>query len=72
MESHDYIMKIVPTVYEDISGNRIVSYQYTYAYKVGVRAGPLASVGSGLFSLSRLLESTRLCPRGLTSLRKMY
>ena len=36
MESHDYIMKIVPTVYEDISGNRIVSYQYTYAYKVRV------------------------------------
>ena len=34
MESHDYIMKIVPTVYEDISGGRLVSYQYTYAYKV--------------------------------------
>ena len=34
MESHDYVMKIVPTVYEDIAGNKVVSYQYTYAYKV--------------------------------------
>lgn len=36
MESHDYIMKIVPTVYEDIGGARTVSYQYTYAYKVSL------------------------------------
>ena len=26
-------MKIVPTIYEDLSGNRANSYQYTYAYK---------------------------------------
>ena len=42
MESHDYIMKIVPTVYEHISGNRVVSYQYTYAYKVSLGSGTCA------------------------------
>lgn len=31
-ESHDYTMKIVPTIYEESSGNTEVSYQYTYAY----------------------------------------
>ncbi|XP_072177725.1 endoplasmic reticulum-Golgi intermediate compartment protein 1-like [Diadema setosum] len=31
--SHDYYMKIVPTVYEDLWGAKNVSYQYTYAYK---------------------------------------
>nr|XP_054766429.1 endoplasmic reticulum-Golgi intermediate compartment protein 1-like [Lytechinus pictus] len=31
--SHDYHMKIVPTVYEDLWGNKNISYQYTYAYK---------------------------------------
>lgn len=30
-ESHDYTMKIVPTIYEDASGNSFISYQYTYA-----------------------------------------
>jgi endoplasmic reticulum-Golgi intermediate compartment protein 1 len=33
-ESHDYTMKIVPTIYEESSGNTEVSYQYTYAYTV--------------------------------------
>lgn len=33
-ESHDYTMKIVPTIYEDVSGNVFVSYQATYAYSV--------------------------------------
>ena len=33
-ESHDYTMKIVPTIYEDSSGHKMVSYQYTYAYSV--------------------------------------
>ncbi|KAL3173678.1 hypothetical protein MRX96_041492 [Rhipicephalus microplus] len=33
IESHDYVMKIVPTVYEKSKGERIESYQYTYAYK---------------------------------------
>lgn len=33
MESHDYVMKIVPTIYEDIRGNQLISYQYTYAYR---------------------------------------
>lgn len=33
-ESHDYTMKIVPTIFEDTYGNTDVSYQYTYAYSV--------------------------------------
>ena len=32
--SHDYYIKIVPTVYEDLWGNQNISYQYTFAYKV--------------------------------------
>ncbi|XP_064465838.1 endoplasmic reticulum-Golgi intermediate compartment protein 1-like isoform X1 [Ornithodoros turicata] len=32
LESHDYVMKIVPTIYETPS-KRLESYQYTYAYK---------------------------------------
>lgn len=35
-ESHDYTMKIVPTIYEDSAGKTLVSYQYTYAYSVKV------------------------------------
>jgi len=35
-ESHDYTMKIVPTIYEDSAGNTLVSYQYTYAYSVSL------------------------------------
>ncbi|XP_077992313.1 endoplasmic reticulum-Golgi intermediate compartment protein 1-like isoform X2 [Glandiceps talaboti] len=37
--SHDYYMKIVPTVYEDVWGATNVSYQYTYAYKDYVAFG---------------------------------
>ncbi|CAG2103486.1 unnamed protein product [Medioppia subpectinata] len=33
IESHEYHMKIVPTIYEDLSGNYANSFQYTYAYK---------------------------------------
>ncbi|XP_055460508.1 endoplasmic reticulum-Golgi intermediate compartment protein 1 isoform X2 [Psammomys obesus] len=33
LASHDYILKIVPTVYEDKSGKRRYSYQYTVANK---------------------------------------
>ncbi|CAG0891053.1 unnamed protein product [Darwinula stevensoni] len=33
VESHDYVMKVVPTIYEDYYGNTMVSYQYTYAYR---------------------------------------
>jgi len=32
LESHDYIMKIVPTVFES-KGQKKVSYQYTWAYR---------------------------------------
>uniref|UniRef100_A0A8C5UYG1 Endoplasmic reticulum-Golgi intermediate compartment protein n=1 Tax=Microcebus murinus TaxID=30608 RepID=A0A8C5UYG1_MICMU len=34
LASHDYILKIVPTVYEDKSGKQRYSYQYTVANKV--------------------------------------
>nr|AAG44724.1 HT034 [Homo sapiens] len=33
LASHDYILKIVPTVYEDKSGKQRYSYQYTVANK---------------------------------------
>ncbi|KFM71806.1 Endoplasmic reticulum-Golgi intermediate compartment protein 1, partial [Stegodyphus mimosarum] len=36
IESHDYVMKIVPTIYEKLDGLKIDSYQYTYAYKSSV------------------------------------
>lgn len=31
--SHDYIMKIVPTIYEDVRGNQMFPFQYTYAHR---------------------------------------
>ncbi|XP_069186083.1 endoplasmic reticulum-Golgi intermediate compartment protein 1-like [Procambarus clarkii] len=34
LESHDYVMKVVPTIYEESSGNQLIAYQYTYAYRV--------------------------------------
>lgn len=34
LASHDYILKIVPTVYEDKNGKQRYSYQYTVANKV--------------------------------------
>ena len=33
IESHEYHMKIVPTIYEDLSGNNANSFQYTFAHK---------------------------------------
>jgi len=33
LSSHDYFMKIVPTIYEARSGGELTSYQYTYAYR---------------------------------------
>lgn len=33
LESHDYVMKVVPTIYEESSGNQLIAYQYTYAYR---------------------------------------
>lgn len=34
--SHDYLMKIVPTIYEDINGIRRYPYQYTFVYRVNI------------------------------------
>lgn len=36
IESHDYVMKIVPTIYEKLDTARVESYQYTYAYKSSI------------------------------------
>jgi len=33
ISSHDYVMKVVPTVYETIDGDTKYMYQYTHAYK---------------------------------------
>lgn len=35
-QAHDYYMKLVPTVYQPLSGGEQSGYQYTYAYKVTV------------------------------------
>jgi len=37
--SHDYIMKIVPSVYVDLGGSKVVSYQYTYAPRTRAQLG---------------------------------
>ena len=34
LATHDYIVKVVPSVYEDTSRNIIYPYQYTYSYRV--------------------------------------
>jgi hypothetical protein len=39
LESHEYVMKIVPTTYEDLAGTKMVAYQYTYAYRSYVSFG---------------------------------
>ncbi|VDP18148.1 unnamed protein product [Soboliphyme baturini] len=39
--SFEYVLKIVPTIHDDINGKRMYSYQYTYAHKeyIGVSLG---------------------------------
>ena len=34
MATHDYIMKIVPTMFENVNGHQLFPYQFTYAYRV--------------------------------------
>jgi len=31
--SHEYVLKVVPSIYEKIGGHVLVSYQYTFGYK---------------------------------------
>ena len=50
-ESHDYTMKIVPTIYEDASGNSYVSYQYTYALSVISRKTFIYSIIISCFNI---------------------
>ncbi|KAK4311187.1 hypothetical protein Pmani_017306 [Petrolisthes manimaculis] len=39
LESHDYVMKVVPTIYEETNGKELLSYQYTFAYRSYVSFG---------------------------------
>ena len=39
LESHEYVMKIVPTTYIDLAEQKLVAYQYTYAYRSYVSFG---------------------------------
>ncbi len=39
LESHEYVMKIVPTTYVDLAQTKLVAYQYTYAYRSYVSFG---------------------------------
>jgi len=39
LESHEYVMRVVPTTYEDIKSNKLVAYQYTYAYRSHISFG---------------------------------
>lgn len=39
LESHEYVMRVVPTTYEDIGGTKLVAYQYTYAYRSHISFG---------------------------------
>lgn len=33
LSSHDYVLKIVPTIYEKLDGSKTFTYQYTWAHK---------------------------------------
>lgn len=39
LESHEYVMKIVPTTYVDLGGTKLIAYQYTYAYRSYISFG---------------------------------
>ncbi|CAH3176897.1 unnamed protein product, partial [Porites evermanni] len=39
LSSHDYVLKIVPTIYEKLDGSKTFTYQYTWAYKDYVAYG---------------------------------
>ncbi|CAG2202118.1 endoplasmic reticulum-Golgi intermediate compartment protein 1-like isoform X2 [Mytilus edulis] len=39
LATHDYIVKVVPSVYEDTSRNIIYPYQYTYSYREVMQYG---------------------------------
>lgn len=62
LASHDYILKIVPTVYEDMSGKQRYSYQYTVANKVKILHSFLKRLDLILFSsLVSLVLSMCIC-----------
>lgn len=31
--NHEYVIKVVPTIYQDLTGKELAAYQYTYAYR---------------------------------------
>jgi len=44
MESYEYLMKIVPTTYEEHSGNALVAYQYTYAFRSYIKGRTVPAI----------------------------
>lgn len=63
LESHEYVMKIVPTTYEDLHGTKLVAYQYTYAYRSYISFGHGGRVIPALWfrytSLPSILKLTK-------------
>ncbi|CAF4198424.1 unnamed protein product [Adineta steineri] len=62
--SHDYLLKIVPTIYEDLGSVRRYPYQFTFFYRVSIRSIPIVFSSSLitriiLFPKSKLLLSVR-------------
>lgn len=39
LQSHEYHLRIVPSIYEDINGNQLRPYQYTFAHKKFISLG---------------------------------
>ncbi|KAK8761312.1 hypothetical protein V5799_027417 [Amblyomma americanum] len=63
IESHDYVMKIVPTVYEKSRAGRIESYQYTYAYKSFVSISHTGRIMPAIWFRYDLTPITVKCTR---------
>lgn len=42
LSTHEYILKVVPSVYEELNGQLTFSYQYTYAHKVSLNLAYMA------------------------------
>ncbi len=53
--SHDYLLKIVPTIYEDLRQNRLYPYQFTFFYRVSKQIDEHVNYES-IFILQNKLE----------------
>lgn len=58
LSSHDYVLKIVPTIYEKLDGSTTFTYQYTWAYKVVTVFNTLQLIKRLCHSCHPLLTST--------------